>query len=326
MYEIDSIMVSILIAAYNIEEYISRCLESCTNQTYSDIEIIVVNDGSTDNTAQVIDKYSQKDNRLIHLQKENGGLVSARKAGVERAHGKYIFFLDGDDAIPLDSIENLVNVLDDKCDIVLGNYYIIKTTGESALRSYYYDGGTNIEQINSIYNNSLWTLVGNLYSCSLFEKISFPDHLYKSIGEDLVTLTQLLFYASYINYTEKPTYCYYNRESSIIGEARKTSIWALGFGAFVATTNFLIEKKIIEEVKPGYLKLLRTFVTGYLVSRVDLTPYRNEMKKAIQFAINNWYSFRKKSSLFQKLLFIIAYTNLNFAHLLASKSIALKNH
>lgn len=319
-------MVSILIAAYNVEEYISRCLDSCTNQTYNEIEIIVVNDGSTDNTSQIINKYSQNDKRVIHLKKENGGLVSARKAGVEKAHGKYFFFLDGDDTIPLGSIESLVKGLDDKCDIVLGNYFIIKTTGESTLRSYYYNRGTHIDQINSIYFNSLCNIVGNLYARSLFEKISFPDHLYKSIGEDLVTLTQLLFYASQINHTDQPTYSYIKRDSSIIGDARKKSIWALGFGAFTTTTNFLTEKQIIEDVKPGYLKLLKTFVTGYLVSKVELAPYREEMKRAIHYAIRNWKIFGKNSSLLQKLLFIIAYVNLNLAHWLAQKSISLKYH
>ena len=102
-------VVSIIIPAYNIENYIEKTLDSVLDQTYDSLEIIVVNDGSKDNTAAIIDSYAQKDNRIKVIHKENGGVTSARLAGIAAATGDYIGFVDGDDYIEPNMFELLVN-------------------------------------------------------------------------------------------------------------------------------------------------------------------------------------------------------------------------
>ena len=92
-------LISVIVPAYNIEQYIGRCLESICQQTYKILEIIVVNDGSTDTTGQIIDQYAKVDSRIVSIHKSNGGVSSARLAGFERATGEYIGFVDGDDYI-----------------------------------------------------------------------------------------------------------------------------------------------------------------------------------------------------------------------------------
>ncbi|MDU4936124.1 MAG: glycosyltransferase family A protein, partial [Peptostreptococcaceae bacterium] len=99
--------VSIIIAAYNIEDYINRCLNSIVNQSFKDIEIIVVNDGSTDNTINIINNFAKNDVRIKVIDKKNGGLIEARKSGLARASGEYILFLDGDDWLHIEAIEKL---------------------------------------------------------------------------------------------------------------------------------------------------------------------------------------------------------------------------
>ena len=99
--------VSIIVAAYNIEDYIKRCMYSIVNQTFKDIEIIVVNDGSTDNTLNIINDFAKNDARIKIIDKKNGGLIEARKSGLEIASGEYILFLDGDDWLHLEAIEKL---------------------------------------------------------------------------------------------------------------------------------------------------------------------------------------------------------------------------
>ena len=97
--------VSIIVPVYNVESYLDKCLNSLVNQTLKDIEIIVINDGSTDNSQKIIDKYSKKYKNIINITKENGGVSEARNLGLEKASGEYIGFLDSDDWIEPDMYE-----------------------------------------------------------------------------------------------------------------------------------------------------------------------------------------------------------------------------
>ena len=123
--------VSIIIAAYNIEDYINRCLNSIVNQSFKDIEIIVVNDGSTDNTINIINNFAKNDVRIKVIDKKNGGLIEARKSGLARASGEYILFLDGDDWLHIEAIEKLYKeAKKDNFDIVLYNFYLAYDNGK----------------------------------------------------------------------------------------------------------------------------------------------------------------------------------------------------
>ena len=99
--------VSIIIPVYNIDKYLSRCIESCIKQSLKDIEIICINDGSTDTSQSIIDHYILNDSRLKKLSIKNAGAFNARMAGVEIAKGRYIYFLDGDDFLENDAMEKL---------------------------------------------------------------------------------------------------------------------------------------------------------------------------------------------------------------------------
>lgn len=101
-------IVSILIPVYNVENYLEKCLDSVISQTMNNIEIICVNDGSTDHSGEILEKYQKKDKRIIVVNKENGGLPSARNAGMEIARGKYIGFVDSDDYINSDMYERCI--------------------------------------------------------------------------------------------------------------------------------------------------------------------------------------------------------------------------
>ena len=107
-------LVSVIIPAYNTELYIESMLDCVINQTYKNLEIIIVDDGSTDNTAQIIDNFAEKDARIVAIHIENNGVSNARNKGIELAHGKKIFFWDSDDIIELETIEKVVEFSQNK--------------------------------------------------------------------------------------------------------------------------------------------------------------------------------------------------------------------
>lgn len=118
------IKVSIIVAAYNIEKYIYKCIDSIRKQTFKDIEIIIVNDGSTDSTLNIIRNLALKDSRIRIIDKKNEGLIEARKSGLDVANGEYILFVDGDDWLELDALEKLYNnAINNNSDIVIYNAY-----------------------------------------------------------------------------------------------------------------------------------------------------------------------------------------------------------
>ncbi|MDF2617290.1 MAG: glycosyl transferase family 2 [Sedimentibacter sp.] len=116
-------LISIVIPVYNVEKYLSRCLESILSQSLKEIEIIVVNGGSTDNSLEICRYYEKKDSRIIIIDKKNEGVSVARNTGIEKASGKYIGFVDPDDWIEKNMYENMYNTIEKyKCCIAFCNY------------------------------------------------------------------------------------------------------------------------------------------------------------------------------------------------------------
>ena len=109
--EKNEVLVSIIVPVYNVEKYLEKCIESIINQTYSNLEIVLSDDGSTDNSPSICDEYALKDSRIRVIHKSNGGLSDARNAALDIISGKYITFIDSDDYIEKEAIEILVNAM-----------------------------------------------------------------------------------------------------------------------------------------------------------------------------------------------------------------------
>ncbi len=140
----NNIIVSIIVPAYNIDNYISRCLDSLLNQEYQKLEIIVVDDGSTDDTGKIIDQYAAIDPRIVPIHKENGGVSSARLAGILRATGTYIGFVDGDDYVEPGMYKHLLaNAIKYQADISHCGYKMVFPDGHE---DEYYGTGKIVEQ------------------------------------------------------------------------------------------------------------------------------------------------------------------------------------
>lgn len=149
-------MISVIIPVYNVESYLKRCLDSVINQSYQDLEIILIDDGSTDNSSKICDEYASNDPRVIVIHKQNAGQAAARNDGINIAKGEYIAFVDSDDWIELDMYELLMQaIIDTKADIVasgLNMVYqnrVLNLNPNSVSRISY----TKEEALDSLFNN-----------------------------------------------------------------------------------------------------------------------------------------------------------------------------
>ena len=130
--------VSVIVPVYNVEEYLQPCLESILNQTYGDLEILCINDCSTDNSRAILQEYQRKDSRIILLENEtNGGLAYTRNAGLQRAAGEYVLFVDSDDTIASDLVERCMEVISDS-DMVCFDYQQVTADQQVIGRQYAY--------------------------------------------------------------------------------------------------------------------------------------------------------------------------------------------
>lgn len=117
-------LISVIIPIYNIEEYLARCLNSVLSQTYQNLEIILINDGSTDCSGEICNQFAAVDNRIKVIHQENAGLAEARNVGTDSAHGDYLFYLDSDDYLDSECIEKLMKIAkDNDADVVQSNFY-----------------------------------------------------------------------------------------------------------------------------------------------------------------------------------------------------------
>ena len=210
-------LISIIIPVYNVEKYIANCLESVINQTYNNIEIIIINDGSTDNSQSIINEYSKKDTRIKKFIKENGGLSDARNYGLDKANGTYVTFIDSDDSITTDYVEYLYNLIKmNDAEMSIASIKVVANKKEL-------DYGQNYKNKILSQKETLRRMVteegftvgawAKLYKKNLFDNIRYPKG---DIFEEIATTYKLVLLCDDIPYGNKAIYNYYKRNGSII--------------------------------------------------------------------------------------------------------------
>ncbi len=176
-------MISVVVAAYNTEKYIKKCLESLKNQTYTDFEVIVVVDGATDKTLDICKSFSKQDSRFITVYQKNGGLAKARNTGLEKCSAKYVAFVDSDDYARADYLKNLIDAIEiNDCDISACGYIVEDENGNeqrcSEFKNKLMDNETFLNNMLIPINRSYGAFVWNkLYKNDIIKKynIRFPE-------------------------------------------------------------------------------------------------------------------------------------------------------
>lgn len=220
-------LFSIIVPIYNVEEYIDRCVESILSQSYENIEIILVDDGSPDNCPSICDSYALKDERVKVIHKENGGLSDARNVGLKAAKGKYILFVDSDDYIETDTCELFSKYVDLNCDILVGDANIFGDS--SGVISHPQKPNETHKGIDFLKNGFLandmpmaaWL---NVYKREFLENNNF-EFKYGILHEDEQFTPRILLKADSVLYTSIAFYNYRIRSNSITtnGDKRKNA-------------------------------------------------------------------------------------------------------
>ena len=214
-------LISIIIPVYNVEKYIRRCLDSVINQTYKNLEIILVDDGSPDNSGKICDEYAKVDKRIKVIHKENGGLSDARNKGIKEAKGKYIAFVDSDDFIDLNMYSMLEKVIENKkADIACCKFLRFKEQVKIDKRKYdkKITEYTQEEYIKKFFKINTQECVyyawNKLYKKELLDENQYPFGL---TCEDVVGTYKALLKANSIVEINYPYYYYFYNENGITG-------------------------------------------------------------------------------------------------------------
>lgn len=214
-------LVSVVVPIYNVEQYLERCIKSIVEQTYENLEIILVNDGSKDNSLDICEKWKRQDSRIKIIDKKNGGLSSARNAGIDTAKGDYIFFVDSDDWLDVHIIEKLYRAIKKfDCEISCCG---IEMTYDQADKNYPRCKNKDVllEKYEALEEYMFGTTVSTVAWNKLYRKDLFDDIRYP-VGkwhEDEFTTYKLLYKADKVYYLGESMYFYYQREGSIMSNA-----------------------------------------------------------------------------------------------------------
>lgn len=306
--------ISVLVPIYNAEKYIKRCIESIINQTYRNIEVILIEDGSTDNSYNIIKEYQQKDERIKIFQIENNGVADARNKAVDNSTGDYITFVDSDDYIEKDYIETLyTNLKKYDSDIAVCNCFnIIEETGKKDYKTFgigTVEEYTDEEAVKKLfyYNYLRHSPWGKIYKKEIWNNIRFP--LGKNY-EDLAILYKLFLNSKKVIYIPEEKYNYVIRKGSIVhNEIRKTDVEAI----------LEYTQRILEDITENYSNLIPS--AEYLVGYLNITLWRKipkgKYKEYLSQIEENIKKYRwkiiknKNVNKKQKLLFILSYMGRN---------------
>lgn len=268
-------LVSAIVPVYKVEEYLDRCLESIVNQTYKNLEIIIVDDGSPDSCPQRCDEWARKDSRIKVIHKKNQGVSSARNTGLDNATGEYILFIDSDDFLPLDAIAVMLGRIEqDNSDMVVAQRVKVYQNGDAEVLD---NPGMNdmiirkeeaLHMLGSTEKSFSTALWAKLYRGFIFSELRFEE---LEIGEDTCAAPYIIDQCELISIMGTVVYYYFQRETSAVHAiTRKKHLD--GIKAVVQVARFLYDR--------GYLREAKVYYCSAVCRYID-TKYDKEARRII---------------------------------------------
>lgn len=259
-------LISVIVPIYNVESFLSRCIDSIINQTYRDLEIILVDDGSPDNCGTICDDYAKRDSRIIVIHQKNAGLGAARNAGLSVARGTYIGFVDSDDWIAPNMYEILAdNLIKENADIAVCGRYLVYESSE-IIPTFHFQRVQTFDNreaskrflLSEGIDAAVWD---KLYTKKLWGDTRFPSEY---ISEDIPVISQMLARADKVVHCGVPLYYYLQRGGSLSHSAFSTK--SAGLYYYSKEASALLAKKFPDLNDEGnyyYFKGLLVFTYLY---------------------------------------------------------------
>lgn len=287
--KINDELISIIVPVYNVEQYIKNCVRSIATQTYKNIEIILVDDGSTDKSGEICDAFKKTDERIKVVHKMNGGLSDARNVGLDVAAGKYVMFVDSDDYIPDYAVEYLYGLLkDNKSSISIGRLVMTKELNSKAIlgngKTCLYNNKEAIGQL--LYANRFSTSApAKLYEKSLFDGIRFPIG---KLHEDLYTIYKVVDKSPKVVYGSEIVYFYFHRAGSItvskFSIKRLDALAALNqLKTDICIRDYGIQNAYSSQVLENIFSYFSTDITIDEINRYNLWKMVKENRRGVLF-------------------------------------------
>ena len=318
-------LISVIIPVYNTEQYLKRCIESVLKQTYKNIEVILVDDGSTDNSLTICNEYANIDNRVSVIHQRNSGVSTARNQGIEIMKGKYFICIDSDDWIEPNMIETLYNYIkNNDADISICNFYINKESGEQSIKNEVKKQELILTDIKGMYENLfdekmfggyLWNkLIKTSIIKDNTEKILFNEKI--AIEEDVLFLIEVFKKCSKICYDSRIVLYHYFQ--------RSTSAVRFNYQLKDLTKIEVLEKKLkikekydiksLNRLEYDYIFLLNQAIFIAKSNKIDKNIYKQKLKlankKYFKLAIKT-VRMKKKIKLIAIEIFPILYSKLS---------------
>lgn len=275
-------LISIIVPVYNVETYLAKCVDSILAQTYTNLEIFLVNDGSSDCCGKLCDEYAKEDKRIKVIHKKNGGLSDARNVAIDVATGEFITFIDSDDYVTDDYIMTLYSLIEKyecKVSIALYNTFVEGSKPKVVNRVYREDCQTNIKAIEEMfyqekYDTASWA---KLYHSSLFATgIRYPKGI---VYEDLATTYLLIFQSDKVAFCNRRIYNYLLRRDSIEGSSFSSKKMDSALKVCELMESHL---DILGKVMQAYQCRMMSFFFHLLLKMPDGYEHRNMLYKRIK--------------------------------------------
>lgn len=277
-------LISVVVPIYNVEKYIKECIESIINQTYKNLQIILVDDGSEDNSSKICDEYSKKDNRINVIHKSNGGLSDARNYGIDIAKGEYITFIDSDDFVSSTYIEKLYNAIKEnnvkisQCGIVKVNNKNEKLEKIGYLENEIKSGKQLIKEIYKGHWTENIVVWNKMYCIELFKCVRYPVG---KIHEDEYVTYKILYEFEKIAIIKDYLYNYRQTDESIVG--KKFNLKRLDIlEALEERINFFKNAEEIELYDLTLRCYLQKIAENYVKTRLYIKDNKNILKELIK--------------------------------------------
>lgn len=312
--------ISIIIPIYKVEQYLSRCIDSVLLQTFTDFELLLIDDGSPDNSGNICDEYAQKDNRIKVFHKENGGVSSARNLGIINAQGEFICFVDSDDWLGNNYLINFISQLDEKYDLLIQGFIIYNETTQREVKVSFDSIELTSDKVvillenkRNVHNGFIWHRIFRR-SIILNNGIFFKEGL--SFAEDG------LFFYQYIKYVKSTLlissigYYYRIRKGSLTSSSSKYGIetyyWL--FGQYVDSLNKINHNHNDKQYNIYLKKYTWRLIEAWFISRLIKEKDQKEKIFILEWIKETSHKFK-----------IIPLRNGRLTLCLLAKSIYIKN-